>query len=367
MTLLYYITIICLNLTLIYVITFQHVYGRKMKDTHFQFRRHSFLTFFSILVSATISDLFIVDNGRIEILPLFTICLYYSAFVTFVLLASAYYGRMHYRNPFNWFFLLQYPLILIIFYFIMRLSHRYRQIYQWEGIIPVDGTAEHVIFVARVAWLGIILLSYLFMLGELIEAYIYWRKHRREHVSELESEQTGREHFNLASYVTILILLTIAHILPYLWFHSLCHILLIGLLLRSIRVYTQFVRYTKMKYNGCYTAEIIRTELLRLLKRENNNPIYSSNCTLEAVADILNVDRMELSDYIYNNVGLTFSAWISEKKLCRCADLLAKTDREISDIAMATGYRTKQAMYKAFKARFKMTPAEYRKNKNLRS
>ena len=134
MTLLYYITIICLNLTLIYVITFQHVYGRKMKDTHFQFRRHSFLTFFSILVSATISDLFIVDNGRIEILPLFTICLYYSAFVTFVLLASAYYGRMHYRNPFNWFFLLQYPLILIIFYFIMRLSHRYRQIYQWASL-----------------------------------------------------------------------------------------------------------------------------------------------------------------------------------------------------------------------------------------
>jgi hypothetical protein len=45
---------------------------------------------------------------------------------------------MHYRNPFNWFFLLQYPLILIIFYFIMRLSNRYRQIYQWEGMIGID-------------------------------------------------------------------------------------------------------------------------------------------------------------------------------------------------------------------------------------
>ena len=102
------------------------------------------------------------------------------------------------------------------------------------------------------------------------------------------------------------------------------------------------------------------------LATEPGNPLLDTNPTLDHVATVLEVSREDLSDYIYNRLGMSFSAWTSEKKLLFCAHLLATTDRLISDIALSAGYMNVTAMNKAFKTRFGKTPSQYRQEKGKR-
>lgn len=133
----------------------------------------------------------------------------------------------------------------------------------------------------------------------------------------------------------------------------------------SAITYKRFVNYARMKKNGSFTAAVIEDQLRCIVLMEHDNPFIDTNPTLDNVASVLEVSREDLSDYIYNRLGMSFSAWISEKKLLFYTHLLATTDRLISDIALSAGYMNVTAMNKAFKTRFGKTPSQYRQEKGF--
>lgn len=365
MILTYYITTILLMLMLCVVIGYEYCRGRQLTDGAFRLRRRSFLIFFFLFLLSLVPRLFSVDHGRLEIFPTMTICLDYAAFVAFTMLAAAYFGRKHYRNPYNWFFLLQLPVLLVIINIVMRLSGYYHPIYQMaDAALPHDAD-DRIIYLSRVVWIGLVLLAYLFLMAMLLEAYFYGRRMQVEQVSNLETKQNTHEHGNILLYVTILVLTMLSNFCPLPPFHIFCNIAMTLMVAWSLNVYCRFVLFTELKEKGQFSAAIVEDALRKYRQREDKKAVFPASASLQTVADILHVSAQELSDYIYTHLDTSFSAWMSEQKLCLCAHLLKTTDRMISDIALSTGYSNVPAMNRAFKIRFGVTPSQYRKNKGV--
>ena len=157
----YYISTALLALLLLLIICFETIYGHGIDDAALRLRRRSFVAFFSCSLTATVSRLFTVSHGQIEILPTMTICLDYCSFLTFSMLAAAYFGRQYYKNPYNWFFMLELPIIIIILNTIMRLTGGYSYFYSLEemSVLRPDRTGSAIlmsrlVFLPDIAALG---------------------------------------------------------------------------------------------------------------------------------------------------------------------------------------------------------------------
>ncbi len=363
----YYISTALLALLLIIITCFESFYGHGIDDAALRLRRWSFVAFFSCCLAATVSRLFIISHGHIELLPTITICLDYCSYVTFCMLAATYFGRQYYKNPYNWFFMLELPLVIIIINIIMRLTGGYSYLYRLEDILVVSpDRAKRMILASRLIYLILTFMSYIFLTLLLLEAYIHHRRTKKERMSELENRQSLFEHTNILLYVLILLLSCGTNFLNAVLPHILCNVLNMIMITWSAITYKRFVNYTRMKKNGSFTAAVIEDQLEQIVLREHDNPFLETNPNLDHVADVLEVSREDLSDYIYNRLGMSFSAWISEKKLLYCAHQLATTDQMISAIALSAGYMNVTAMNKAFKTRFCKTPSQYRKEKGER-
>lgn len=83
--------------------------------------------------------------------------------------------------------------------------------------------------------------------------------------------------------------------------------------------------------------------------------------SMEAAAAAAGVDRNRLSDYIYNDLGVTFTAWVRDCRLDHCRELLTTTNLTISQIADAAGYNELAALSKAFKQKYGIPPSKFRK------
>lgn len=363
----YYISTALLALLLIVIICFESFYGRGIDDAALRLRRWSFVAFFSCCLAATVSRLFTISNGHIELLPTITISLDYCSYLTFCMLAATYFGRQYYKNPYNWFFMLELPIVIIVLNFIMRLTGGYSYLYRLEDILVVGpDRARRMILMSRLVFLILTFMSYIFLTLLLLEAYIHNKRTRKERMSELESRQYLYEHINILLYVLILLFTVSTNFINAYFPHILCNILIMAMITWSAFTYKRFVNYTRMKKNGSFTAAVIEDQLEHIVFRTHNNPFLDTNPNLDHVASELEVNREDLSDYIYNQLGMSFSAWISEKKLLYCAHQLATTDQMISAIALSAGYMNVTAMNKAFKTRFGKTPSLYRKEKDER-
>ena len=363
----YYISTALLALLLLLIICFETIYGHGIDDAALRLRRRSFVAFFSCSLTATVSRLFTVSHGQIEILPTMTICLDYCSFLTFSMLAAAYFGRQYYKNPYNWFFMLELPIIIIILNTIMRLTGGYSYFYSLEemSVLRPDRTGS-AILMSRLVFLVLAFMSYIFLTLLLLEAYIHHRRTKSERMSELENRQNLFEHANILLYVLILLLAVGTNFFNTALPHILCNVLIMIMITWSAITYKRFVNYTRMKKDGSFTVAVIEDQLRRIVLMEHGNPFIDTNPTLDNVTTVLEVSHEDLSNYIYNRLSLSFSAWISEKKLLFCAHLLATTDRLISDIALSAGYMNVTAMNKAFKTRFGKTPSQYRQEKGGR-
>jgi len=363
----YYLSTALLALLLIIIICFESFYGHGIDDAALRLRRWSFVAFFSCCLAATVSRFFTISHGHIELLPTLTICLDYCCYVTFCMQAATYFGRQYYKNPYNWFFMLELPIVIIILNIIMRLTGGYSYFYSLEDVPVVNpDRATNPVLMSRFVFLVLACLSYIFLTLLLLEAYIHNRRTKKERMSELESRQYLSEHINILLYVLILLFTVSTNFINTFFPHILCNVLIMAMITWSALTYKRFVDYTRMKKNGSFAATVIEDQLRHIVLMEHNNPFLETNPNLDRVAAVLEVSREDLSDYIYNRLGMSFSAWISEKKLLYCAHQLATTGRMISDIALSAGYMNVTAMNKAFKTRFGKTPSQYRQEKGER-
>jgi len=83
---------------------------------------------------------------------------------------------------------------------------------------------------------------------------------------------------------------------------------------------------------------------------------------LDTVADAVHYSKYHLHRIFSDTVKLTIHDYVQRRQLTEAAKLLAFSDKPIMDIAILAGYNSQQAFSNVFKAMYKQSPLEFRKN-----
>lgn len=88
---------------------------------------------------------------------------------------------------------------------------------------------------------------------------------------------------------------------------------------------------------------------------------YGKNLSLEALGEIVHLHPAYLSKIFKETTEENLSNFITEVRMQKAAQLLEQTELRIHEIMEQVGYQKSQYFSKLFKARYAVTPKEYRK------
>ena len=97
----------------------------------------------------------------------------------------------------------------------------------------------------------------------------------------------------------------------------------------------------------------------------NNN--LKNEISQKEVADHVHLNASYLSSLFKEHVKLTFSEYVTRRRIQRAKELLMTTNLPINDIAEESGYKTAKYFIKIFRELEGVTPSAYRKNNNERA
>lgn len=81
---------------------------------------------------------------------------------------------------------------------------------------------------------------------------------------------------------------------------------------------------------------------------------------LDIVADALHYSRFYLHRLFAKTVGITLHEYVKRRRLTRAAEELVFSGKTVMEIALASGYGSRQAFTDAFRAMYKKAPAAFR-------
>ena len=84
---------------------------------------------------------------------------------------------------------------------------------------------------------------------------------------------------------------------------------------------------------------------------------------LETVAEAVHYSKYHLHRLFTATTGLTIHDYVQRRQLTEAAKLLVFSDKPVIEIAFICGYESQQAFSSAFKAMYKLPPAEYREKR----
>ena len=84
---------------------------------------------------------------------------------------------------------------------------------------------------------------------------------------------------------------------------------------------------------------------------------------LEAVAEAVHYSKYHLHRLFTETVGMTIHDYVQRRQLTEAAKLLVFSEKPIIEIAFLCGYESQQSCSSAFKAMYKLPPAEYREKR----
>ncbi|MDP2572754.1 response regulator transcription factor [Vibrio penaeicida] len=104
--------------------------------------------------------------------------------------------------------------------------------------------------------------------------------------------------------------------------------------------------------------EILVTRAISILKSRLDEDI-----TLGQLSQELSSNRNTLSEAFKDIVGQTIFSWLREQRLQKGAELLEKTELNVTHISLDVGYNNANNFSSAFKQHFNLTPLQYRKHR----
>ncbi len=119
-----------------------------------------------------------------------------------------------------------------------------------------------------------------------------------------------------------------------------------------------------MRHHSHNVAVIDRTQkindenLVACLRYLNQ---HYMDISLNVLAERFHYSPSQLSKLVKRYVGCTFLEFVRSKKLERAAGLLLSGDLPIKDVPEAAGFSDSSHFYRTFRARYGMTPLEYRR------
>jgi transcriptional regulator GlxA family with amidase domain len=82
---------------------------------------------------------------------------------------------------------------------------------------------------------------------------------------------------------------------------------------------------------------------------------------LGEAADAAALEYTSFSRHFHRSVGVTFSEWLTMRRVARAAELLRDTDLAVAVIAQRIGFARGSSLGKAFRRWFGESPREYRR------
>ena len=120
--------------------------------------------------------------------------------------------------------------------------------------------------------------------------------------------------------------------------------------------------------------------LSELLKNQSSNEIaerihtffqenFKNKISIKGLEKIFFISKNQITELFKESFGTTPHKYITELRLLEACELLLSTNRSLTTIANNVGYSDYSIFYKAFYAKFKISPKEYRilsdKNKSI--
>ena len=88
----------------------------------------------------------------------------------------------------------------------------------------------------------------------------------------------------------------------------------------------------------------------------------TADLKLSSIAELLFVNPSYLSDTFSRETGMTLTEYVNKRRLEHTVMLLHKTDKQIQDIALSSGFSDANYFIRVFKKHYGITPTAYRKN-----
>ncbi|WP_336168622.1 GlxA family transcriptional regulator [Acinetobacter sp. 161(2023)] len=98
-------------------------------------------------------------------------------------------------------------------------------------------------------------------------------------------------------------------------------------------------------------------ELLDYLRRNLSKPH-----DLDSLADFTNMSRRTFTRHFLKATGITVGEWLNTQRLQQSQELLETTSASIETIAEMVGYQSPISFRQSFKARFNVSPSEWRRS-----
>lgn len=109
--------------------------------------------------------------------------------------------------------------------------------------------------------------------------------------------------------------------------------------------------------------ELINATMMKRIIREIKQN-YTQNVTLSGLSEKYGISIGYLSSQLKSELGLSFTEYITSKRIQRAKDLLADENLSIDAITELTGYNDYFYFTKVFKKITGISPSKYRKNMN---
>ncbi|PDZ71858.1 GH39 family glycosyl hydrolase [Bacillus pseudomycoides] len=135
----------------------------------------------------------------------------------------------------------------------------------------------------------------------------------------------------------------------------------IDMQIRMLEVLSILLKQFKVSASAGIMNEKYMERMLRIITYIEDH--YKEPITLQAIAEREFLSIPYLSKFFSDNIGLNFQSYLTSIRLkYTVEELLHNGEIPIADIALKHGFPNAKSFYTAFKARYNVTPSEYRKH-----
>jgi AraC-like DNA-binding protein/N-acetylglutamate synthase-like GNAT family acetyltransferase len=124
--------------------------------------------------------------------------------------------------------------------------------------------------------------------------------------------------------------------------------------MKTIFLYPAIIVFEKR-----FTMDSLKNVIAAIGYIENH---LTEKIDLDIVADAVHYSKYHLHRMFTDRVGLTIHDYILRRKLTEAAKLLVFSEKTIMEIALLAGYASQQAFTGIFKAMYKQSPLQFRRN-----